>query len=181
MEHTDILEEIILPERAGVLGSKSYQNVDGKILKVTRLVFCDNCKCRTSDDNNQLALCIVCGKKLCSSSQCRFELRGKQYCPDHIQQVLPLSVHGFEILHCALAEVDVREVCEFAGITDDAYKAALNELLEAGYIEKRGISFLARHSALDKGLLAWTTYFGAYAGQGDVAYFFRKLSEHSRK
>lgn len=176
MENNDILEEVVLPERVGFLGSKSYNTINGKIVKTTRLIFCDNCGYRL-DENKPIVLCKVCGKKLCSSHSCTFEYQRKHYCEEHMQQALPLSVHGFEILHCILAEVEPSRVREFANIKNDLYKEALNELLEVGYVEEKGISLFKTYKVLDRGILAWKTYLNAYAKQGDVAHFLQELTE----
>jgi hypothetical protein len=174
---SDILEEIILPERAGVLGSKIYQNVNGKILKTTRLGFCDSCGTKL-DENKPVVVCCTCGRKLCSSDPCKFELRGKTYCNEHIQQMLPLSFRGFEVLHCILAEVDPWKVCELAHATRESCKEALNELLEAGYIEKRGIFPFSTYRTSDRAIIAWTVYAAAYSRDGDVAHFESELTKH---
>jgi hypothetical protein len=170
----DILEEIILPERAGVLGSKSYRSINGKILKTTRLIFCDSCGTRL-DENKPIVICRTCGSKLCSSHSCAFEFQRKHYCEEHMQQLLPLSVHGFEILRCILAEVPPIEGCEFAHMTHDRYRLALNELLEAGYIEKKGISLARSYKVLDRGILAHRTYASAYSNDGNVVHFESEL------
>jgi len=173
----EILEEIALPERTGILGSKTYRNVSGKIVKTTRLIFCDNCGYRL-DENKPIVICHACQKKLCSSHSCTFEYQRKNYCEEHIQQILPLTVHGFEILHCLVAEVNPSMVRELGHVTRDAQKDALNELLEAEYIEKKGISLLTIHRLLDRGILAWKTYASAYSHDGNVAHFESELANY---
>jgi len=176
----DILEEVILPERAGVLGSKNYQSINGKILKTTRLAFCDSCGGRL-DDNKPIVICRTCGRKLCSSDSCKFELRGGTYCQEHVQQMLPLSIHGFEVLRCVLVEVDPWKVCEFAHVTREACKEALNELLDAGYIEKRGVFPFSTYRMRDRAIIAWTVYAPAYSRDGDIAHFESELANHMQE
>jgi hypothetical protein len=176
MENNEILEEIVLPERIGFLGSKSYETVNGKIVKTTRLIFCDNCGYRL-DENKLIVLCKICGKKLCSSHSCTFEYQRKHYCEEHIQQILPLSAHGFEILHCIIAEVEPSRVPKFASISNDDYKEALNELVELGYVKEKGVSLFKTYKVLDRGILAWKTYLNAFTTQGDVTHFLQKLTE----
>jgi len=178
MENNEILEEIVLPERIGFLGSRSYDTVNGKIVKTTRLIFCDNCGCRL-DENKLIVLCKICGKKLCSSHSCTFEYQRKHYCEEHIQQILPLTAHGFEILHCVLAELEPGKVRELANISNDDYREALNELLELGYVKEKGVSLFKTYKVLDRGILAWKTYLNAYVMQGDVAHFLQKSTEDS--
>jgi hypothetical protein len=173
----DILEEQVLPERAGVLGSKTYRSVNGKILKITRLTFCDNCGYRL-DENKPMVICCVCKKKLCSSHSCTFEHGRKNYCEEHIQQVLPLSPHGFEILSCLVAEVNPSLVRRLGHVTRDALKEALDELVEAEYVERKGISLLAVYRILDRGISALRTYASAYSHDGAVAYFESELAKY---
>jgi hypothetical protein len=176
----DILEERVLPERTGVLGSKTYRSVNGKIVKTTRTVFCDNCGYRL-DEDKPIVICHACGKKLCSSRSCMFEYERKNYCEEHVQQLLPLSVHGFEMLRCLVAEVNPSMVRELGHVTRDTQKEALNELLEAEYIEKKGISLLTSYRLLDRGILAWKTYASAYSHDGNVTHFESELANYLLK
>jgi predicted transcriptional regulator len=175
-ENNEILEEVVLPERTGFLGSKSYDTVNGKIVKTTRIIFCDNCGYRL-DENKPIVLCKTCNKKLCSSHSCTFEYQRKHYCEEHIQQILPLSAQGFEILHCILVELEPGKVRELANISNDSYKQALNELVELGYVKEKGVSIFKTYKILDRGILAWQTYLNAYSMQGDVSHFLQKLTE----
>jgi hypothetical protein len=175
----DILEDVILPERAGVLGSKTYQSINGKIIKTTRLGFCDSCGQRL-EENRPLVICNGCGRKLCPS-WCTFEYQRKHYCEECAQQLLPLSVRGFEVLRCILAEVDPWKVCEFAHVNREACKEALNELLDAGYIEKRGMFPFSTYRIRDRAMIAWTVYAPAYSRDGDVAHFESELTKHMQE
>jgi hypothetical protein len=177
---SDILEDVILPERAGVLGSKTYQSINGKIVKTTRLGFCDSCGTKL-DENKPVVICCTCGRKLCSSDPCKFQLRGKTYCNEHIQQMLPLSAHGFEVLRCILVGVNPWRVSDFAGITREACKEALNELLDAGYIEKRGVFPFSTYRVHDRAVTAWTVYAPAFSRDGDVAQFESELANHMQE
>ena len=178
MEGSDILEEITLPERAGILGSKSYRNINGKILKTTRLIFCDSCGYKLLEDK-PIVICSSCGRKTCSSETCTFEFQRKHYCEQCMQErILPLSLHGFMILRCILAGVDVQKVRKLANITGNVYREALNELLEAGYIEKKGVSLLKAYEILDSGIVACKAYTPAYSHDPRVAHFESELTNH---
>ncbi len=166
-----------MPERQGILGSKTYRSINGKVLKTTRLCFCDSCGYRL-DADKPLALCRACGRKLCLSDLCVFEYERKHYCEDHIQEVLPLSVSGFVVLRCILEEVNPWKASEFAHMTHNACRETLKELLGAGYIERRGISLWTSYRALDRGILAWKTYAPAHGHDGSVAHFESKLADH---
>jgi hypothetical protein len=171
----DILEEVTLPERRGILGSKSYRNIDGKIVKTTHLTFCDWCGSRLNEDST--VICVGCNRKLCSGT-CSIEITARRYCQVCAQQLLPLSVHGFELLTCLLEEVNITKSRELACMTDYAYKSALDELVQAGYVEKKGISFLTDYKVLDLGILAWKTYYNAFSRGGDVAHFMEEVKNH---
>lgn len=175
----DILEEITLPERRGILGSKTYKSINGKILKTTRMNFCDNCGFML-DLNKPVVICSTCGKKLCSSHCCTFEYQRRHYCQECVQQLLPLNIDGFRVLRCILAEVEPGKARKFGHMTHESYKQALSELLEAGYIERRGVSLLRSHKFLDKGLLAFHTYERAYSQDPTVKHFESELSDYLR-
>jgi hypothetical protein len=63
-------------------------------------------------------------------------------------------------------------------MTRDSFKEALNQLLEAGYVERRGISLFATYRLLDRGILAWKTYGNAYRHDGSVAHFELELADY---
>jgi len=174
---TEIMEEITLPERVGILGSKSYRNINGKILKTTRMNFCDNCGFML-DLNKPVVICSTCGKKLCSSHCCTFEYERRHYCQECVQQLLPLSIDGFKVLRCVLAEVEPRKAREFGHMTHESYKQALTELVQAEYIERRGVSLLRSSRPLAKALLAFHTYERAYSQDPTVKHIESELTNY---
>jgi hypothetical protein len=89
-----------------------------------------------------------------------------------------LSIRGFEILRCVLAEVDPWKVCEFAHVSPEACKAALSELLDAGYIEKRGVFPFSIYRVRDRAIIACAVYAPAYSHDGDVAHFESALATY---
>jgi hypothetical protein len=63
-------------------------------------------------------------------------------------------------------------------MTRDRYRLALNELLEAGYIEKKGVSLATSYKALDRGIVAHRTYASAYSNDGNVVHFESELTNY---
>ena len=178
MEHAkEVMEKLVVPERRGVISSTRYRSIGEKIVQEIGVGFCDNCGYKLNDEE-PLVVCNYegCQKKLCTSHSCCFEFRQNYYCNEHMQILLPLSIHGFEVLHCIRLGFDASVVRKVAGITTDDYRSALNQVLREGYVVKRGISICATLEITEKGALAWKTYFETYRQDGDVDFFLEKVS-----
>ena len=173
----EVMEELVVPERRGVLSSTRYRSVGEKMVQETGIGFCDNCGYKL-DEKKPIVICNYngCHKKLCTSHSCNYELRRNYYCKEHIQELLPLTFHGFEILHCVKSGLGVKKAKDLAGISKEDYRAALNEVLEAEYVVKKGISVFASSEITGKGVLAWKTYFEAFKQDGDVSHFMDKIN-----
>jgi hypothetical protein len=174
-----ILEEIVIPEGDGVLASKRYiTTAAGAVLKETRVAFCDRCG-RRLEEGKATILCCVCSRKLCDSlsQSCAIEYRGRHYCEDDLQQLLPLDRLQWKIIHGLMNELRVDEIKDLSRSKDDEFHSALNELRVQGYLEKKGLSLFSRYEVLDQGILAWKTYQKSF-NDGDIEYFVSEAENH---
>ena len=178
LEHAkEVMEKLVVPERRGVISSTRYRSIGDKIIQEIGVGFCDNCGYKLNDQE-PLVVCNYegCQKKLCTSHSCSSEYRQNYYCKEHMQALLPLSIHGFEVLHCIRFGLDSYMVRELAGIAKDDYRVALGQVLQAGYLVKRGISICTTLEITGKGALAWKTYFESFRQDGDVEYFLERVN-----
>jgi hypothetical protein len=177
LESRDILEERELPEREKVLTSKRYMTTAaGKVLRETRIAFCDWCGSRL-DNNRVTIICCICGRKLCNSPSCATSYEGRHYCEDDLQQILPLEKLQFKVIHGLVYGLSLDKIKELTHCQREEFDPALEELLNRKYIEKKGISIFAYYQVLDHGILAWKTYYDAFM-KGDVAHFIEEIDNH---
>ena len=175
-----ILEEVVLPEREGTLTSKRYATTaTGTVLKETRLAFCDQCGSRINHEKITI-ICHSCKRKLCTSPRCALDYLGKHYCGDCLLQILPFNRVQFKIIHGLINKLRLNEIRDLARSRNDELRAALNELLIHGYVEKKGVSLFSRYEVLQLGVLAWRTYHAAFC-DADVAYFMVEVGNRLKE
>ena len=171
-----ILQERVLVEEKGVLTSKRYASrADGTVLREIRVAFCDYGGERLSDAEQTL-VCCQDQVKLCKSHAIRY--LGKYYCPDCLQQALPLSRLQFKILHGLIKEIEgLHDIKDLTRSKKEDFDSALDRLRDSGYLEKKGISLFSYYEVTDHGVLAWRTYLEAFA-DGDVLQFMEEVERH---
>ena len=180
-EDTTFHEELVLPEKEGILASTRYvTTAAGAILKETRVSFCDCCGYRL-DEKKATILCCVCRRKTCDSPQCAIDYRGRHYCEDCLQQVLPLTKLQFKIIHGLINELDIHQIKDLTRSKREEFVSTLSELQVNGYIERRGISFFACYEIFDRGILAWKTYYRSFSSDGEIAYFIEDVKNHVKE
>jgi hypothetical protein len=174
----DILEEVVLPEREGILTSKRYSTTAaGTVRRETRLPFCDYGGERISE-GEQTIVCCEDRKKLCKYHAIKYLERN--YCLDCLQRHLPLSRLQFKILHGLIKGLQLHRIKEIARSRVEELRAALDELKAQGYVEKKGISLFSYYEAVDRGILAWKTYSATFANS-DVAHFIEEVENHLKE
>jgi len=173
----DILEELILPERQGILGSRRLRSTLHGVLRETRVAFCDQCGRRLEEDKPTV-ICCICGKKLCASQTCALDYERRHYCEDDVQAQLPLTKHGHMILSGMIQGLVLGDIKDLAHLSSDEVQSALNQLLEQKYVEKRGVSLFSSYRIRDRGILAWKTYEPAYSRDGNVSHFESELTNY---
>jgi len=176
----DILEEIVIPEDEHVLTSKRYSaTAAGTVLKEIRVGFCDWCG-RRLGENDRTIICCMCRRKLCESPSCALVLDGRNHCPEHAQQSLPISRLQWKVIHGLVNSLSLDEIRDLTRTKRNDLVPALDQLKASGYVEKKGISLFSRYEVLDRGVLAWRTYCGAFA-DSDTAYFVSEVESHLRE
>lgn len=173
MEPVDrpVVEEIVVPEKEGVLSSKRYvTTANGAVLRQTGLAFCDNCGGRL-DEHKTTIVCRNCRRKICDSPHCAIANRGRYFCEDCSQRDLPLDPLQFEIIHGLINNLRLSEIRDLTRCKKEAFVAALNQLTANGYLDRKGVSLFAHFEILDRGILAWKTYYRSFSTDGEVAYF----------
>lgn len=174
----DILEEIVIPENERVLTSKRYgTTAAGTVFKEIRVGHCDWCGRRLGE---RTVICCSCKRKLCELPSCAISLEGKNYCPEHAQQILPLTRLQFKILHGLIYELDLTSIRELARSNRLEFDVALNQLRVNGYVEKKGLSLFSVNVVSDRGILAWKKYQCVF-GPGDVSHFIEEVQNHLKE
>jgi len=181
MEENTILEERELPEKQGILSSKRYATTtNGSVIRETGIAFCDGCGYRL-DSNRATIICCVCRKKLCTSPSCSIDYAGRHYCEDDLQRILPLERLQFKIIHGLSCNLGLTEVRDLVRCQKEDFNSALKELVARKFVEKTGLSLFSRYEVLDRGILAWKTYYKAFTENGDVAYFVEEVNNHVKE
>jgi hypothetical protein len=171
-----VLEEIVLPEKEGVLSSKRYvTTANGAVLRETGVGFCDHCGSRL-DENKGTIVCSSCRRKICGcdSPQCAIGYRGRYYCEECLQQLLSLDRLQFKIIHGLVNNLRLSEIRDLTHSKKEEFDSALNQLTANGYLDRKGISLFARYEILDRGILAWKTYYRSFSTDGEIAYFIEQ-------
>jgi len=176
----DILEELILPERPIVLGSRRLKSTAHGVLREIRVPHCDHCGQRL-EQGKPTVICCVCNRKLCASDSCALEFERRHYCEEDIQQMLPLTKHSHMLLSGLIEGLAVKEIKDLAHFSNEEMRIALEQLLAEGYVEKRGISPFSTIRIRDRGILVWKTYASAYSHDGNVAHFEPKLADYMQE
>ena len=173
-EDTTFLEETVVPAKeGGVLSSKRYATtINGIVLTQTGVAFCDHCLSRLDDKTT--ILCCDCGRKLCNSPQCAIHYRGRHYCEDCLQLILQLDRLQFKIIHGLINKLRLDQIKKLAHSKREEFDSALNQLVVNGYLDKKGISLFAHHEILERGILAWKTYYRSFSSEGEIAYFLEQ-------
>lgn len=174
------LEEVVLPEKETVLTSKRYvTTATGTILRETRVAFCDRCGYRLDSDKVTI-ICCICRRKLCDSPRCAIYYRGRHYCENDLQQILPLNRLQFKIIHGLSNNLELDKIKELARSKDGEFHLAINALRHHNYIDKKGVSLFSHYEVLEHGILAWRTYHKAFS-DADVAYFGYEVENHLKE
>jgi len=176
----EILEEVVLPGNERVLAGKRYTaTAAGAVSKEIRVPFCDWCGRRLGEKDRTI-ICCVCRRKLCESPSCAIALEGRNYCPEHAQQSLPISRLQWKIIHGLINVLSLDEIKDLTHTKRDDLVPALAQLKIIGYIEKKGISLFSHYEVLDRGVLAWRTYHKAFT-DSDIAYFVSEVGSYLRE
>ena len=180
MESRDILEERELPEKEKVLASKRYTTTTaGKVLRETRVAFCDWCGHRL-DNSKVTIICCTCGRKLCNSSSCAANYEGRHYCEEDLQRILPLERLHFKIIHGLICGLNLEKIKDLTHCQKESFNSALKDLINRNYVEKKGISLFSSYEVLDHGIRAWKTYHDVFT-KGDVAHFKDEVTNHIKE
>ena len=172
-----ILEERILPERSRLLGGKRYiTKANGLVLRESFVCFCDSCGFRL-DQEKPVIICQVCRRKLCSSPSCAILYSGRHYCPQDLQQILPLKRLQFKIIHGLINELSLGSIKDLTHSKREEFTVVVDELKLRGYVERKGFSLFSYYQLLELGILAWRTYYRSFSADDDVSYFIEEVTK----
>lgn len=171
-----IIEEVVLPERQGVLSSNKTSATSSGILQETRVPYCDYCGQRLDEDKPSV-ICCACGKKLCSSDSCALEYERRHYCEADLQVRLPLSREGYMVLLGLIKGLNVGETRDLASLSNEEVRTGIDQLLSEKYVEKRGLSLFSFYQVRQRGLSAWKSYAPAYRHDRSIAHFESELAD----
>lgn len=168
-----LIEERNLPEREGILGSKTTtMSIDGSIQKDIMIPFCDSCGQMLRGE--KLAVCS-CRKKICPS--CVIIHENKAYCRECAKRITAITKEDFFVLYGIANEASLKDIKHASSITSDSLEEAIKILLERTLIEIKGLSIFARYSITSKGLAILATCEQIYSNEGDVSRFMLGIQE----
>jgi hypothetical protein len=169
------MEERYLPEKEGLLGSKTTSmNVNGSIQKDIKVPFCDSCGQTLAGE--RVAVCS-CKRKVCPS--CAIIHENQVYCRACAKQITALTKEDFFVLYGLANEANLKDVKHASSMGSDAIEESLSTMIERGMIEMKGLSIFARYSVTSKGLAVLPTCEQIYRNEGDVSRFLMKIQESS--
>jgi len=86
----------------------------------------------------------------------------------------------FKIIHGLINGLEIETIKDLVRSKDDEFHSALNDLRLQSYIEKKGVSIFSYYEATDHGILAWKTYYEAFA-ESDVGHFIEEVKNHPKE
>jgi hypothetical protein len=98
-----------------------------------------------------------------------------------LQQILPLDRLQFKIIHGIINKLELDEIKDLIHSRKEEFDSALNRLRISGYLDKKGISLFARYEILERGILAWKTYYRPFSSDGEIAYFIEQELHQGEK
>ena len=167
------MEERYLPEREGILNSKTTSMSGGSLRKIIGIGFCDFCTQRLKE--GEISLCSSCRKKLCLS--CIVMISNKSHCRDCAKKMIALTKEDFFVLYGTANKASLKEVKRAGGLTSDCLRESVEVLLERGFIEAEGLSIFTHYTVTSQGLAVLTTCEQIYHNEGDVSRFLLEIQE----
>lgn len=173
-ENKVLIEERYLPERKGMLKSKTTSmKDDGSIQKDIKISFCDFCGELMKED--EISICSSCQRKICAS--CKVFHETKIYCRSCAKELVQLTKEQFMVLFGIASEVGLTTIKKLSSMGFEDMKYNLEVLSERELTEVKGLSIFSRYVATDKGLALLPTCEQIYKPEGDVKQYLTKIQE----
>jgi len=163
-ERRPVFFERFIPEEQGILGGRTFYELEGGYVKRIHIPFCDVCGRELSRDNR--FLCSRCRKKVCA--ECVTKVEGRYVCLECVERMYPV---GGEIGYRILVSIHkgINNLRKLNKLIPEGAEPYLRRLKARGFILEKGL-MRRRYCITALGVLAISAFSKFYDDELDPQY-----------